>query len=188
MSDALRALTLIGALCVACTHPAAAPTATLVPCAISGVGSPDAPWRQVQAAGFTFCLPESWRPNGRTKDGVDAQAWKGGRSSVTWGLGRPTSIVGPDVTFTVTGQVVTGGTPAPTPLPAEQQCSQPENTQYMIGSVLLVVTQIDCHGTWTTTGWSTNPAIYIQGEAASPEGAQLLLLAMLTLRLTAPVH
>ena len=190
MSNALGALTLIGGLCLACTHPGAAPTpATAVPCAVSGVGSPDSPWRQVRARGFTFCLPESWRPSGPTKNGLDAQAWKGTRGSVSWGLGRPTSIIGPDVKFTVTGQVVTGsGTPAPTPLPAEQQCSQPENTQYMIGSVLLVVTQIDCHGTWTTTAWSTNPAIYIQGEAGSPEDAQLLLSAMLTLRLTAPVH
>src|SRR5512143_397819 len=146
MSNASGALTLIGAICVACTHPAATPTpATVVPCPVTGVSSPDSPWRQVRATGFTFCLPESWRPNGPTKDGADAQAWKGGRASITWGLGRPTSFIGPDVKFTVTGRVVTGGgTPAPTPSPAEPQCSQPENAQYMIGSVLLVVTQIDC--------------------------------------------
>ena len=193
MRHTLRSLTLLPALGVACTQPAPPPVpVAVVPCAVSDVGSVDSSWRQLRASGFTFCVPGSWRPSHPTPDSLAARVWKGNESSVSWDLGRPPSMIAPDVVFAETTSVVTVTRTNPVPPaslprgPASQPCSQPTNTPFMIGSVLVVVTQIKCQQTWTTTGWSTAPPIYVQGEAHTPKGAELLLAMMQTIRFTAP--
>jgi hypothetical protein len=37
-----------------------------------------------------------------------------------------------------------------------------------------------------TTAWSTTPAVYVQGEAHSPEQAQLLNAIVVTIRFSSP--
>src|ERR1700730_3600167 len=93
MRHDLRSLVLLPALCVACTHsvPSTVPVA-FTPCPISGVAPVDSSWRQVRAAGFTFCVPGSWRANRQASDSLDARLWRGKEGSVTWHLGRPDSV------------------------------------------------------------------------------------------------
>jgi hypothetical protein len=58
----------------------------------------------------------------------------------------------------------------------------------MVDSVVVVVTQAACRGTWTTTAWSTAPEIYIQGEAHSPANAMVLNAIVVTIRFAAVGH
>jgi hypothetical protein len=187
----VRILTLLLALCAACSHvaPSTAPTA-FTGCTISNIGPVDSSWRQVRASGFTFCVPASWLPGRPASDSLDSRAWKGDGASVTWDVGHPRSIRAPDVRVVSGRVVVVGGTSGTNPPPADpappnrwpQSCSQPRNTSFMIDSVVLVVTQSACRGTWTVTAWSTAPAIYVQGEAYSPEAAKTLNAMMVTIR------
>ena len=195
MRHDLRSLMLLFILClalsVACTHsvPKTLPRAYR-PCPISEVGRVDSSWRQVRASGFTFCIPGSWGPSRPASDSLDARAWSGKEGSVTWGLGRPESISPSTtaMTMAITGTVASVGEIAPPPanpappLPRSDPCSRPRNTPYMVDSVMVVVTQTACRGTWTTTAWSTAPAVYVQAEAHSPEEAKALNAIMVTIR------
>ncbi len=196
MTHDLRSLTLLStpclALCVACTRsvPSTLPVA-FTACPISDVGPVDSSWRQVRASGFTFCIPGSWRPNRPGSDSLDAKAWRGKEGSVTWGLGRPESTRPVATAMVVTGTIVTGGMNPPPPNPAppmtrSKPCAPSTNTPYTVDSVLVVVTQNACRGTWTTTAWSTAPAIYVQGQTHSPNDAKLLNAIMVTIRLASP--
>lgn len=196
MRYASPSLALFSALCVASAQPTrrTAPVAA-VPCEVRSAGSVDSLWRQVRASGFTFCVPASWQPSGQARDSVDASSWKGGGGSVTWGIGRPRSMIGPDVVFTVTMPVITvprggtstTGTNEPVPLPPDRssrQCSQPTNTPSSSSGVTVMVTQIQCQGIWTTTAWSTAPAMYIQAEAHTAKVAALEVSMMSTIQFT----
>jgi len=160
----------------------------VVPCAVAGVGTPDSAWREVRATGFTFCVPASWKPSGRAKDSVDANHWKGDGTSVTWGLGRPLSGIGRNSSAEVTGAIVSGGRGyAPmASAPAQvitHRCDPATNTPLTVGGTVVMVTQVRCEGvTWTTTGWSTAPPIYVQGEAHTARLADLLVRVMGTIR------
>ncbi len=76
--------------------------------------------------------------------------------------------------------------PSPT-IPDPTPCPAPVNLPYRIGLMSLIVTQVACNGTWTTTAWSTAPALYIHAQARSPEAATQQLLVMQTLRATVPI-
>ena len=193
MRQDLRSLAIVFALCVACTRavPSTLPVA-FMPCPISGVGPVDSSWRQVRGSGFTFCIPGSWQPSRQTSDSLDARTWRGKEGSVTWGLGRPESI-GPEVRRAeIVGAVGTpGGMPPPPVSPAPrlqrpEPCALPTNTPFMVDSVALVATMTLCRGIWTTTAWSTAPAIYVQGQAHSAEQAKLLNGIMVTIRFVSP--
>jgi len=188
-----RFFALLAALCaalwVACTPPVRStlPVA-FTPCPISGVGPVDSSWRQVRASGFTFCIPGSWQPSRPASDSLDARSWRGKEGSVAWNLGRSESIGPPSRRVDIVGTVATvGGMPPPPPSPVPpmgrpESCSQPMSTPYTVDSVVVVVTQTACRGTWTTTAWSTAPPIYVQGEAHSAEDAKLLNAIMVTIR------
>jgi len=185
MRHALAFLTLVAALYAGCGRQSsqAVPMA-LVPCAVPGIGTLDSVWHQVRASGFTFCVPPAWEPSGHSHDSIDAKRWHGYGGSVTWDRGRPRSFLGPDVVLTVTGTIVRGNNPRPLPEARPQPCSPRTNTPLTMDGVSLLVTQVECQGQWTTTAWSTTPSIYIQGEAHTAKGAELLLLIMQTIRLT----
>jgi hypothetical protein len=192
-------LTLVASLGGACGgRPSQVAPVSLVPCAVPGVGSADSAWHQVRASGFTFCVPASWQASGRAHDSSDAQGWNGDEGSLTWGLGRPPArMTAPRV---ITGSVVVIGAPGanrlplpanPTPLPMpqdplRQRCSLPSNIPIVVDSVSLVITQVQCQDTWTTSAWSTAPGIYVQGEAHSVKGANVLLTVMQTIRFRSP--
>ncbi len=160
----------------------------IVPCAVPGVGSPDSLWRQVHASGFTFCVPASWKSSGHAQDSVDAPLWKGDGTSVTWGLGRPLGGIGRQSTAEITGRIAYGS-PGMTVLEPGRvtihKCDPPTNTPFTVEGVVVLVTQVRCEAvTWTTTGWSTAPAIYVQGEAHTEKLADLLVRIMRTIRFT----
>ena len=185
----LALLTIIAALLAACGGPPsqAGPLA-LPPCAVPGVGTPDSVWHEVRASGFTFCVPPAWEPSGNSHTLVQAKRWHRGGSSLTWDLGRPHSFIAPDVVFTVTGRIVQGTNPRPLPTTPPQPCSPQRNTPLVVGGMTLLVAQIDCQGTWTTTALSTMPSIYVQGEAHSAKEAETLLLIMQTIRPSLATH
>ena len=193
MKRDLRPLTLVAIACVACTHAVrSALQAAPLPCPISEPGRVDSSWHLVRASGFRFCVPGSWRPTHVASDSVDARVWSGKEGSVTWGVGRPQSVSRQDQVAEITGTVSVisqGSMPAP-PLPpsppqpqmVERLCPPPPTTTYTVDSIVVVVTQAMCRGTWRTTAWSTAPAVYVQGETHSAENAKLLNAIIVTIR------
>jgi hypothetical protein len=157
-------------------------------CTVPMVGSPDSAWRQVRASGFTFCVPASWTPSGRAKDSVDAPQWPGNGTSVTWGLGRPRFGTGRSATTEMRGKIVGRGSGIVGPPPViTHNCEPPTNTPFTVDGGVVMITKVQCEGVdWTATGWSTTPAIYVQGEAHTAELADLLVHIMRTIRFTSP--
>ena len=180
---------LLLALCLARAHESLAQTpASVNRCAITDLAPVvDSSWQQVQARGFTFCVPGSWRSNRAPTDTLHPPTWKGKEGSVTWGLGRPASVYPVGDIARITGPVVTV-TPGMTPNPGgptgkiEHLCLEPTTTPITIDSVAVIVTQISCHGAWRTTAWATTPAMYVQGDAGSAERAKLLNAIVATIR------
>ena len=169
-------------------QPLYAMQVAVVACAVPGVGSPDSLWRQVRATGFTFCVPASWKPSGHAHDSVDALQWKGDGTSVTWGRGRPPSGIGRNSSAEISGRVVYGSSGMGSVEPGRMvihKCEPASNTPFTVDGGVVLVTQVRCEGVnWTTTGFSTAPAIYVQGEAHSAERADLLVRIMRTIRFT----
>lgn len=171
-----------------CAHaPARVGLVASAPCAAK-FSAADSTWREVRAAGFTFCLPGTWRPVKASSDSLDSRVWKGPQGVLAWDVGRPHSIVAPDVTFTISVPVVTSSptSPAAPPLPPSSRTSSPcapaTNTPYVIGSLSVMVSQIDCQGAWTTTALSTNPGFYIQAETHADRDVPFLTSIMETIR------
>ena len=184
-------LILFCSLCLACAHPGTSTTpVALTRCPIAGAGPIDSSWHQVRASGFTFCVPGGWRPSRPASDSLDARAWSGKEGSLVWGLGRPDSVGARGRTATIRVPIVRGGMVGPGNAPSSPRvstpCLEPTTTTYTVDSVIVVVTQTACHGTWMTTAWSTTPAVYVQGEADSPKQAQLLNAIMVTIHFSSP--
>jgi hypothetical protein len=135
----------------------------------------------VHAQAFSFCLPESWRPTVRTKDSTDATQWRGATASVKWGLGHPRSFIADDVVLKVTYPIVSGSNPGPIPQDPPPECSR-RSTPLTPGGVSLVITVVECQRQWTITAWSTERAIYVQGESRSATAAGLLEHIMSTIQ------
>jgi hypothetical protein len=174
-----RRLTLLFTLCAACGGKATQVTPlALVPCDIPGVGSPDTLWRQVRASGFTVCVPASWRSSEQGRDSADPQHWSGDGASLTWGLGRPPSLEGQDVR--VTGRVVAGRNPRPAPVTISA-CLR-RTTPLAVDGGSLLVTEVNCDGRRTTTAMSTTPEVYVQCEAFTTKGADLVHRVVQTIR------
>jgi len=98
-----------------------------------------------------------------------------------------------DGTFTGTVTTVTaGGQPTGVELPArliaEPNCPPPKVSPYFIGQLVVLVTEAECYGTWTTTASSTNPAFYIRGESTGRQAADEALAIMKTIRQAAPAR
>jgi hypothetical protein len=169
-------------LSAACGHaPPPAPLA-FEPCELPDVESSDSMGRQVHGAGFTFCLPESWRPTVPEQDSTDAKQWRGAGGSVTWGVGRPRGFIGGDVELTATMSVVRGSNPRPIPQDPPSLCSTRKTTPLNPDGVSLIITDVECQRQWTVTAWSTQRAIFVQGETRSAKVADLLERMMSTIR------
>ena len=194
MRHHLPALLLFPLLCIACSHsaPATVPMA-FTACKVSDVGPVvDSSWHQVRASGFTFCVPGSWSPSRPSSDSLDPRAWKGKDGSVTWDVGRPPALrrttqtaTGTMTAVTVTpgGRTMESGPPSfPGPHISGEVCSPPAPDVLMVDSVSLLVAQVHCEKSWTTTGWSAERAIYVLGEAHSIDAAKTLNAIMVTIR------
>ena len=194
MKPVLGCLILLCSLCLACAHPVTSTTpVALTRCPIAGVGPVDSSWHQVRASGFTFCVPGAWRPSRPASDSLDPRAWSGKEGSLVWGLGRPDSVgAHARRAAEISVSIVPGGTVGPGTVPSSgrlsARCLEPTTTPYTVDSVVVVVTQTACHGTWMTTAWSSTPAMYVQGEAHSPEQAQLLNAIVVTIRFSSPAR
>lgn len=189
---------ILSLLLAGCGHPAAPPSPpplARTPCPVTGVLSVDSSWRQVRGAGFTFCVPGSWRPASPGDSATDAKAWGGTVASVAWNEGRPPTLIDPHQVFTTSTTVVTvpqgqlPPTPVPAPLPAgtsDRPCAAPVSESFLVGTVAMVLTQVDCQGNWTVTAWSTAPAVYVQGVGHGPTADATLVSMVATIRFTAP--
>jgi len=164
-------------------RPSRTAPVVLLPCSIPGVGTPDSVWHQVRASGFTFCVPPAWRPAAHVDDGINAKQWHGDGGMLTWDLGRPRSLTGPDVTLKVTVPVVVGTNPRPVP-ETSHLCSPRKTTPLTLEGGILLVTELECQQQWTITAWSTAPAIYVQSEGNSDRVVPLLRRIMDTIRFT----
>lgn len=159
-----------------------------VPCEVPHVAAADSMGRQVQASGFTFCLPQAWQPVGVGRDSLDPNRWQAGRDRLVWDTGSPPSIAA-SRRVEIVGSVATRGITSPPdiyPHVISAGCSWPRTTSQTIDSVRLTITQTACQGVWATTAWRTAPAIYVASVVHSRKGAKLMLAAMQTIRLSTP--
>ena len=117
---------------------------------------------------------------------MDAQQWRGRGTRVVWGIGRPPRL--PTSIMTISGTIARGtyGSYTVPRVQYSQRCSDPIVTPLKVDGVSLVILQIRCDITWTTTAWSTEPAIYVQGEGHTAKAAELILSVMRTIRFTSP--
>ena len=178
------------ALCAVCGRLSSQASPLTVPaCTIPGVGTPDSAWRQVRAAGFSFCVPASWQASGRAHKTIDATRWNaGGGSYVRWGRGGPPDEPRVSARADITGTIATPGfapvSPPPVqghPVPRPEGCPR-SNTPVTVEGGSLLITQVRCHNTWTIIAFSTAPPIHLKGEAHSQNEAERLLLVMQTVQ------
>lgn len=137
-------------------------------------------WREVRAAGFTFCVPASWRSRGpAAAPALDPRTWRTptapddpSSASIAWGTGVP-----PAHLETRTETVVSSGggelpqrstTLMPTPSAARHA--------EVLGGRTAEVSEWRSAGPvhHTEARWD-DPAVYLRGETRSEMLAQLLL-------------
>lgn len=137
-----------------------------VPCTVPIASSPQEPWQQISAQGFTFCVPNSWRA-------TRGNTIRGDGGWVRWGTGeRP-----PGEVRTVTVNVPAGSLP---PTPPRRQ-----NRAEMIGGSVAEVWDNEYEGTfYTGAQWQTPVRIYLQGESRNPAARDRQLEIYRTVRFT----
>ena len=77
--------TMVLALFACASQPRVAdeqPSTPMAGCPGRSAAPDGATWQEVNADGFSFCVPLDWRPGGRN-------SWEGDGGSVTWGRGEP---------------------------------------------------------------------------------------------------
>ena len=166
------------AACAGRTAAPASPTsATAAPPCTVPTPTTDAPWREVRAAGFTFCVPVSWRSQGTAPNAaVDPRTWRSASGGITWGTG-PAPTRERIATTTV---IVREGDPPPQSMP------RPDIRNYteLLGGRTAEVTEIHSANLHHTEARWRDPAVYLQGETGNFATAQLLLAIHRTVRFT----
>jgi hypothetical protein len=156
---------------------AASSAAAVVPC--TAPPSPaDTLWREVRAAGFTFCVPASWRAHGTVASGaVDAYTWRSPSASITWGTGAPPTRVERKTEIVV----MRAGELSP------QHTARPPDVRHyteLLGGRTADVSEWHFSELHHTEARWRDPAVYLQGETRSATMAQLLLAIHRTVRFT----
>ena len=164
-----------------CARPVALPAPTgAARCTIPGVGTPDAPWRMVRARGFSYCVPPSWRPDGRGRAGLDANAWSGDAGSIRSGArARGGPIISADI---VTSTPVHVGDVVQAP----PGCSAPTDFSYVASGIRITVSQVHCQGTYFTSARTPQFVLEVAGETRSGAGADVQLAIFQTIRIVPP--
>lgn len=155
---------------------AASPTAVLPACT-APPSQADTLWREVRAAGFTFCVPGSWRPHGTTGGAaLDPRTWRSGSASIEWGTGVPPTRL----TLKTETVVMREGQPPP------QTTGRPDVRHYteLLGGRTAEVSEWHFPDLHHTEARWRDPAVYLQGETRSATTAQLLLRIHRTVRFT----
>ena len=130
---------------------ASAQAAQPVPCTVPVASAPDEQWQQISAAGFTFCIPSSWRVTGRSV--------RGDGGSIRWGTGEyhPTEVG----TMTV---IAPAGSPPPTPPGRRHSFTE------TIGGHLADLWDNEFNGRlFTGAQWKSPAPIYLAGQATDPK-------------------
>lgn len=146
------------------------------PCSVTVPGTDVTGWKEVRAAGFTFCVPASWRPAGRARNGVDARTWRGAGGEVAWGTGTYRSTT--TITTVVT---VRSGDPLPAP-PAGQVNRFAE----VIGGSVADLWDNQFDGKHYTGAKWARPSVYVAGESRDAMTARLQLHVYRTVRFAQP--
>jgi hypothetical protein len=178
-----RTLFLVGVavILVACAGRTSAPDSTpsvaAAPPCTAPVTTNDTPWREVRAAGFTFCVPVSWRPQGAAPSAaLDAHTWRSTLGSITWGTGAP-----PTRRVLATETVVVR---AGDPLPQPTALADTRRYSELIDGRRAEITEMHFQDLHHTEASWRDPAVYLQGETRSGTTAQILLTIHGTVRFT----
>lgn len=151
------------------------------PCTAIVAGADLSGWKEVRGNGFTFCVPASWRPFGRARNGADAPTWRGGSGSVTWGRGEPPRAV---VTTVVTTTVVSGPMRSVPPTPPR---SESRTFSEVIGGSSAELWTREYDGRHANGAqWHSPRGIYLTGESRDPGTAADQLRVYRTVRFTQP--
>jgi hypothetical protein len=143
--------------------------AQTVPCTVPVASSPEEPWQQISAQGFTFCIPSSWRATARN-------TFRGDGGWVRWGTGeyRSTQIR----TRTVNARA--GAAPPPPP-------GRSNRFSEMIGGSVADLWDNELQGTFFTGAqWRTPAQIHLLGQSTSLQGRDRQLEIYRTVRFTQP--
>ena len=147
-------------------HPSRVVASTSpVPCPEFVPSADSLDWKLVQAEGFTFCVPPTWRASG-------AHAWRGDGAGIDWSVGtNPRSLYLAQRTFPV-------GMRGPDP--------EPRHFVEMIGgeSAELWDGKVQ-DAEYTFAEWSERHT-NIEGKSSTPHGAELELMIYRTVRFTTP--
>jgi hypothetical protein len=149
----------------------------------------DTLWREVRAAGFTFCVPASWRSDGPAAGAeLDPRTWRTSTipgepssASITWGTGVP-----PTLFETRTQTVVSGGggelpQRSTTVVPAGPGLRHTEVLGGRTAEVSEWIAEGPVH--YSEARWH-DPAVYLRGETRSEMWAHTLLAIHRTVRFT----
>jgi hypothetical protein len=157
------------------------------PCTVKDLPPVDSTWQLVRASGFTFCVPGSWKPRGKVSDSLDAKRWEGDGISMSWDVGRPKTVaLAGGWTKTTSSAISRRGMNPPAENPAGPRmvadtCPKPANDTFMADSVVVLIAQSSCGGTWMVTAWTTSPAVYLQGQAHNTVGALMMNAIVVTM-------
>ncbi len=159
------------------------PPLTSASCAVPGYGSATAPWRQIHASGFTFCIPGTWRPSSGAARGLDANVWSGPGGAVSWSSTGPLPRIVTRDCVTIrnarTWQAMGPTTCTTTSNPAPQ-CSAATKRSEDVNGLTIEVAEADCEGLHITT--ATAPGIYLRAAADEKDVATLELAMFVTIR------
>lgn len=146
-------------------------------------------WREIRAAGFTFCVPASWRSQGPAAGpALDPRTWRAptipdepSSASITWGTGATPTRFG-----TRTETVVSrgGGELPQRSTTAVPQLPDVRYTELLGGRTAEVSEWISDGPVHHTEARWHGPAVYLRGETRSEMLAQLLLAIHHTVRFT----
>ena len=146
-------------------------------------------WREIRAAGFTFCVPASWRSHGPAAGpALDPRTWRSptrpyepASASITWGTGVPPTH------FETRTEIVVSRGGGELPQRSTTALPSPPDVRYteLLGGRTAEVSEWRSDGPvhHTEARWP-DPAVYLQGEAHSEMLAQLLLAIHRTVRFT----
>jgi hypothetical protein len=147
------------------------------------------PWREIRAAGFTFCVPASWRSHGPAAGpALDPRTWRSPTpsddpwaASIVWGTGAP-----PTVFESRTETIVARGG-GELPQRSTTAVPQPPDVRYteLLGGRTAQVSEWVSDGPvhHTQARWH-DPAVYLRGETRNEILAELLVAIHRTVRFT----
>lgn len=145
-------------------------------CTVQSTGIEFSSWQEIRAAGFTFCLPGTWRAQGRGPGGSDPKNWRSGQSSLSWRKGQYRPQVR-TATAVVRADELQAALQRPVP-PVQRAREE-------IGGGAAEVWEREVNGTiHSGAQWERPVRIYLAGEAQDPETAALLRQVYRTVRFT----